>query len=132
VGNKVSPKAVIAPLAPRRRNNTKIKKKSCLAFRLINIFFGSPSRIHSNNKVLLPNNKNVFTRCNAITIARVNEEFSPVSSNKTNPAPMSASKIIKIKTKSAAFLTLDFFSYIRKTHKNKIRTKMIVNPLVIR
>jgi len=105
----VSPSAVIAPLAPSAKNKITTIKIICFPFLESNIFSGSPKRNHSYSNALLANNKNVFTRCNAITIARVMEEFSPTSSNITSPAPIKASTIINIKTNKAAVLILDFF-----------------------
>src|SRR5579883_101685 len=98
-GNKVSPKAAIAPLTQMRTANGSVQAASGAIPR----GGGASTRDNQAVSASAANRNNVFTRCSDKYKARPAELLLPTSWKRTRPAPSKASAIRKAKDATAHF-----------------------------
>jgi hypothetical protein len=132
VGNKVSPKAVIAPLAPKIIMPITPTKTSLLFHFSRWLLRGSPKDAQHAVKVMLPSSKKVFTRCIIIENARTIESLSATRPKSTSPAPINASVTVNAAEREAHNLPWLLLPKTFQLQITRTSTKGNVKPLVNR
>ena len=128
-GKSILLKAATEPLIPTKRKPKTATASNSKILRGALITKDFPPLENQAVKANAASNENVMTRCAAIQKGRVGVKFSAVFPVKTNPAPIRASKTMKMNEANAVLRTRSFLLNLTTAQINNPDTKINASPV---